>query len=213
MRLHELLEDISRRGFIGGAAAALAGAGQTDVAQAARPPNTFVSHDYPRKRYVPNSQLIQGWRADEKAGRGIETQPTNFDRVWVTEILASVARARQAKLIAPISAEEFLAVLLTEGRSDFGFDGKADTQPWKQGQNPWIKFREMVKAAGVKNDSWANFITLMRAKQNKAQKQGTIFYQAWQGSPRFNRRFQLNLAAAKHPKNAELLKLFKQYLP
>lgn len=228
MRLQELLEDINRRGFIGGTAATLglgaADAGAANTAQANKPipptknqppPGHWAMQAYPQSYYVPISDRIEGWRANEKTGQGIETMPAYFHLPWIRSALSAYSRGYPIlvekfpgllKHTKKLTAEEFLALMLTEGRSDFGYNEETDTH------GVWGRMFEALKPLNL-NPAWAGFVVHIAATKVRMERLNQSFYNAWQGSPRFNARYDLNLTAARHPKNAALLKLFKQYVP
>jgi hypothetical protein len=122
----------------------------------------------------------------------------------MNKMLEAYRKGVELRLIDPVSPEELTALLLTEGRSDFGFNQADVVNQPKVGA---------VAATAMKaglEDVYANFVAGIYEKQQKAKRMGIPFYQAWQGGKRHLERFNKNLAAVADPKNDALVAQIKQ---
>lgn len=219
MKIREILsDDISRRNLLKGVVSSIglgaAGAQASDPKKTVKstpPPEHWTMIAYPKSYYVPLSEKIEGWRANEKTGEGVESIPAPFYKPWIERGLTAYVIGKKAGVVKPISAQEFLALLLTEGRSDFGFNEEVDLfGKWGQMKQNLLA---IVKDKGLQiSPSWIDFVVMLSAKQELALKTGIPFYQAWQGSTRFLNRYDLNLKAAQHPKNAAILAFIKNII-
>jgi len=144
----------------------------------------------------------KAFRANEK-GKGLETIATKFNLSQFAGLLKAYRKGVELKLIQPLSPEEITALLLTEGRSDFGFN-QADLSI------PAVKrVADIAMRAGL-IDTDANFVAVIYEKQQTVRRLGIPFYQAWQGGRSHLDRFNKNLAAATNPKNSKLVAQIKQ---
>jgi hypothetical protein len=144
----------------------------------------------------------KAFRANEK-GKGLEPIATKFNLSIFTGLLKAYRKGVELKLIQPLSPEEITALLLTEGRSDFGFNEADLSVPAVR------RVANIAMRAGL-IDTDANFVAVIYEKQQTAQRLGIPFYQAWQGGRTHLDRFNKNLAAATNPKNSQLVAQIKQ---
>ena len=254
----EYLEEIDRRGFLRGlgatAAAAAAPAMAQDVpdwqkkaniALQKGPAQKWPGYDeddgkWPAAKNAPPGSLI-AYRGDVRTGK-LETLPTLIRKETVAQFLNTYKVCRDNKLLPAISPETWAALLLVEGRSDFGYNGpdilkKYTVTPAKQSsianvsytgnQNPindkfgpkmdvnlnMTPIRQGLKKLGISENDWrADFCELLNLKIDTAKRLGIPFYQAWNGGTQFLNRYRAQLQAIKDPKNKPLMDFIRGIL-
>jgi hypothetical protein len=143
------------------------------------------------------------------AAKGVENLAKKFEPRDINFYLESYKWAVQKQLISPITSDQWLMILLTEGRSDFGFN----IGQWMEQRGPAdVKFEEQLKTMGLVNNEQTGFIALVRAKQGIAKHTGKPFYQAWNGGAANLDNYNNQVAAVKDPRNKPLLDLITQAL-
>jgi len=167
--------------------------------------NRPLSHYFnPEREYGPNA--LPGHRG---AAKGVENLAKKFEPRDINFYLEAYQLAVQNQLVSPIPPDQWLMILLTEGRSDFGFN----ITQWKNQRGPAdAKFEEQLKTMGIVNDGQTGFIAMIRAKQNIAKRTGKPFYQAWNGGAAHVGNYNNQVAAVKDPRNKPLLDLITQAL-
>jgi len=158
---------------------------------------------YPNRPQADNA--LQGFRGTPT---GVENTAKKFDPSDINFYMGAYKWARNKRLLDPVSAEEWLMIMLTEGRDDFGFN----IGQWLQQQGPGDKaFAEQLKQMGLTNSSQIGFIGLTKSKQNLI-KQGSYkdFYAAWNGGTANMANFKAQQMAVADPRNKPILDLIKQ---
>jgi len=155
-----------------------------------------------------NAGLIKGYRGDPKYPQGIETVPTVFDPEKLKFYMQAYKQGVALKLITPIPAEQWVMILLVEGRSDFGFNDVSfdvDMSP---------QDRKLVDQLADKYPNLDHrqiaFIVMLRSKQQAQARTGKPFYQIWNGSTIYVSRFNNQVAAVQNPKNKPLVQAVQQ---
>ena len=154
---------------------------------------------YPNRPAADNS--LDGFRGTAK---GVENTAKKFDPADLQFYLGSFKWARDKRLVDPITPDQWLMILLTEGRDDFGFnDGQ-----WAQQAGPADKqFEASLEKMGIANRTQRGFIALIRSKQSIVKRTGIPFYQAWNGGGANLGNYNAQVAAVKDPRNKPLLDL------
>lgn len=252
------LEEIDRRGFLrgmGAAAATAAGPGmaqtipdwqkKANIALQKGPAQKWPGYDeddgkWPAAKNAPAGSLI-AYRGDTRTGK-LETLPTLIRKETVAQFLNAYKLCRDNKLLPSISPETWAALLLVEGRSDFGYNGpdilkKYSVTPAKQSNltnvsytsnqnNVSDKFgpkmdvninmtpiRQGLKKLGISENDWrTDFCELLSLKIDTAKRLGIPFYQAWNGGTQFLNRYRLQMQAIKDPKNKPLMDFIRGIL-
>jgi len=167
----------------------------------------------PKSRfYWPNRPLpddaVGGYRGDGRTGR-VENLAKQFDPSDVKFYLTAVKWAVTRRYLDPMPPEQWLMILLTEGRDDFGFNiGQWNSQ---KGQ-AWVKFEEQLKQAGLSNSAQIGFVALTKSKMDLVKRSGISFYQAWNGGGANLANYNAQVAAVKDPRNKPLLDVIAQAL-
>lgn len=256
--VEDSLEEIDRRGFLrgmGAAAATAAGPGmaqtipdwqkKANIALQKGPAQKWPGYDeddgkWPAAKNAPAGSLI-AYRGDTRTGK-LETLPTLIRKETVAQFLNAYKLCRDNKLLPSISPETWAALLLVEGRSDFGYNGpdilkKYSVTPTKQSNltnvsytanqnNENDKFgpkmdvnlnmtpiRQGLKKLGISENDWrADFCELLSLKIDTARRLGIPFYQAWNGGTQFLNRYRLQMQAIKDPKNKPLMDFIRGIL-
>jgi len=162
----------------------------------------------PKSRFFyPNRPLpadaIGGYRGDARSG-GVENIAKNFDPGDLRFYLGAIKWAQSNRLIDPISPEQWLMILLTEGRDDFGFN----SDQWDKQKGPGaVKFEEQLKKLGMTNPIRIGFTAITKAKQDLVKRTGMSFYQAWNGGAANLANFAAQAKAVKDPRNKPILDL------
>jgi len=154
---------------------------------------------YPNRPQADNA--LQGFRGTPT---GVENTAKKFDPSDINFYMTAYKWARNKRLLDPITAEEWMMILLTEGRDDFGFN----MGQWQTQQGPQDKaFAEQLKKMGLTNSIQIGFIGLVKSKQDAVKRTGINFYQAWNGGAANLANYKAQGMAVKDPRNKPLLDL------
>lgn len=256
--VEDSLEEIDRRGFLrgmGAAAATAAGPGmaqtipdwqkKANIALQKGPAQKWPGYDeddgkWPAAKNAPAGSLI-AYRGDTRTGK-LETLPTLIRKETVAQFLNAYKLCRDNKLLPSISPETWAALLLVEGRSDFGYNGpdilkKYSVTPAKQSNLTNVSYtanqnnvndkfgpkmdvnlnmtpiRQGLKKLGISENDWrADFCELLSLKIDTARRLGIPFYQAWNGGTQFLNRYRLQMQAIKDPKNKPFMDFIRGIL-
>jgi len=172
--------------------------------------NEFAS---PKSRYYwPNRPMpddaVAGYRGDGRTGK-VENLAKKFDPSDLRFYMSAVKWAVSRRYLDPMPAEQWLMILLTEGRDDFGFN----IGQWNEQKGPaWAKFEEKLKQSGLSNRAQIGFVALTKSKMDSVKRLGISFYQAWNGASAHMANYNAQAAAVKDPRNKPLLDLITQAL-
>ena len=183
----------------------------------APPPNSpwLQQYLYQKEMYQRQPQnYIYGHRLDPKKG-DVESLPKYFKKEdfehYLTPYKASLKHGNHK-----LDPEDLAAMLLQEGRYDFGFNKfDYDTAPSSAKQ-----IYDTLKKEGY-TDRQAGFAALINEKKLVADRTGMPFYRAWNGAGRTKagrtgKQYAQEVEATKrllsHEKNKELLKYFRERL-
>ena len=167
----------------------------------------------PKSRfYFPNRPLpadaAGGHRGDGRTG-SVENVAKKFDPSDLRFYMGAVKWAVSRRFLEPMTAEQWLMILLTEGRDDFGFNiGQWNSQKSKAD----AQFQEKLKSAGLSNDFQAGFVALTKSKMDVVKRTGINFYQAWNGGSTNMANYNAQAKAVKDPRNKPLLDIIAQAL-
>ena len=150
---------------------------------------------------------LQVWRGDARTGN-IETLPLSFNpNAQMTKMLSAYKWARDRKLLPVIPPETWAALAMVEGRDDFGYNGLVlDNRPQQQ------KFLDRVMQAGMTDYLSKYWIAFLHEKLATAERLSMPFYRVWNGSSKYQARFDAQAKALQHPKNEPFLNWFKEQL-
>jgi hypothetical protein len=160
--------------------------------------------------YTP-PEFIKAYRADPKhkygGKEGLETLPTHYDKQNIVEYVRAM-RAGEKHGVPQLPPEYLTNLLLTEGRSDFGFN----EMNWK---NPKAaKISTALATSGQHEDDASDFAGAIYDKMKTAMRIGKPFSTVWNGTGiskagktgnDYSKRFTDTFAATMHPQNADLL--------
>jgi len=172
---------------------------------------------------IPNElpKVVQFYRADPtgKYGgkEGLETIPKKFEEDRLDDPatmyrFARVAGAAQKYGYPTMSPEEIVAFALKEGRADIGYN--AMTPRNKQELN----FDKKLDAAHDILPIDKNFLGMLRAKKDVANRKGITFAEAWNGTgindqgqsgKDYSQNWEAHRTAAEHPKNKEFMNFIR----
>ena len=153
---------------------------------------------------------VKGYRSDPKGRHGgkegIETMPTNLDKTTIEHYVKAM-RAGEKYGVPQLPPEYLTNMLLTEGRSDFGFNELNKNNP---------KATEIAKKiSDLGNDRiTANFAAALYDKMEAAKRLNKPFSTLWNGTGvneygstgnDYTSRFTSTFPATMHPQNQELL--------
>jgi hypothetical protein len=167
----------------------------------------------PKSRfYWPNRPLpddaVAGYRGDGRTGK-VENLAKKFDPTDLRFYMGAIKWAVSKRYMDPMPPEQWLMILLTEGRDDFGFN----IGQWNSQKGPaWAKFEEQLKQAGLSNRAQIGFVALTKSKMDTVKRLGISFYQAWNGGSDHMANYNAQAAAVKDPRNKPLLDLITQAL-
>jgi len=176
---------------------------QAELKKALATANEFAA---PKSRfYWPNRPLpddaIGGYKGDGSTGR-VENVAKKFDPSDLKFYMSAIKWAVQHRFLDPMPPEQWLMILLTEGRDDFGFNiGQWNSQKSKT----YADLEERLKAAGMTNSYQIGFVALTKSKMDKVKGNGMSFYQAWNGGAANLANYNAQAAAIKDPRNKPLL--------
>jgi len=124
--------------------------------------------------------------------------------------------------VVQLPPEQLAGMILQEGRPDLGnnIGGKRAKKPeyYDPDSKSQAEMFDTLKASGLHSHT-ASWLTKATAKQQIADRLKMPFAVAWNGSgtnaygqsgAEYAQKLQRNIAAAQHPKNAQLLNLVKQ---
>jgi len=160
----------------------------------------------PKSRYYwPNRPMpadaVGGYRGDGRTGR-VENLAKLFDPSDLRFYMGAVKWAVTRRYLDPMSPEQWLMILLTEGRDDFGFN----IGQWNEQKGPaWAKYEAQLKQAGLSNTAQIGFVALTKSKMDLVKRSGISFYQAWNGGGANMANYNAQAAAVKDPRNKPLL--------
>jgi hypothetical protein len=181
-----------------------------DLKRALADSNEFAT---PKSRfYWPNRPLpdnaVAGYRGDGRTGK-VENLAKKFDPTDLKFYMGAIKWAVSRRYMDPMPPEQWLMILLTEGRDDFGFN----IGQWDKQKGPgWAKFEEQLKQAGLSNPAQIGFVALTKSKMDAVKRLGISFYQAWNGGSDHMANYNAQAAAVKDPRNKPLLDLITQAL-
>jgi hypothetical protein len=183
---------------------------QRQLQKALQDSNEFSA---PKSRFFyPNrpqpDDAASGFRGDGRTGK-VENTAKKFDPSDLRFYMGAVKWAVSRRFIDPIPADQWLMILLTEGRDDFGFNiGQWNEQKSK----PYADLEERLKTAGMSNGYQRGFVAIVKSKQDTVKRTGINFYQAWNGGAANLANYNIQAAAVKDPRNKPLLDIIAQAL-
>jgi hypothetical protein len=160
----------------------------------------------PKSRFFyPNRPLpanaVGGYRGDGRTGK-VENLAKQFDPNDLRFYMSAVKWAVSRRYLDPMPPEQWLMILLTEGRDDFGFN----IGQWDRQKGPaWAKYEEQLKQAGLSNNAQIGFVALTKSKMDLVKRTGISFYQAWNGGGANLANYNAQATAVKDPRNKPLL--------
>jgi hypothetical protein len=147
------------------------------------------------------ANAVGGYRGDGRTGK-VENLAKPFDPSDLRFYMGAVKWAVTRRYLDPMSPEQWLMILLTEGRDDFGFN----IGQWNSQKGPaWAKFEEQLKQAGLSNTAQIGFVALTKSKMDLVKRSGISFYQAWNGGGANMANYNAQATAVKDPRNKPLL--------
>lgn len=163
----------------------------------------------PAKRIIP--QVVRGFRYDAKRN-GLETLPKTFVAAPLVSNLQALRQAIEENIPGARDLDnEFLAaMLLKEGREDFGTDMYNTNDP----QSVAI-YERYSKKYGPES---AMFVAAVRDHALRAKRKGIPFSESWMPGSRYEtakeyaRSKEQFRKAVRDPKNAELLEFIRSNL-
>jgi hypothetical protein len=160
----------------------------------------------PKSRFFwPNRPMpanaVGGYRGDGRTGK-VENLAKQFDPTDLKFYMSAVKWAVSRRYMDPMPPDQWLMILLTEGRDDFGFN----LGQWDRQKGPaWAKFEEQLKQAGLVNRAQIGFVALTKSKMDLVKRSGISFYQAWNGGAANLANYNAQATAVKDPRNKPLL--------
>lgn len=154
---------------------------------------------YPNRPEATDS--LQGFRGTAK---GVENTAKKFDPADIRFYMSAYKLGVSRRILDPISSSEWLMILLTEGRDDFGFNEGQWRSQMGAGER---QFDAQMEQMGITNPTQRSFIGLIRSKQALVKRTGISFYQAWNGGAANLGNYNAQAAAVKDPRNKPLLDL------
>lgn len=154
------------------------------------------------------ANAVGGYRGDGRTGK-VENLAKQFDPADLRFYMGAVKWAVARRYLDPMSPEQWLMILLTEGRDDFGFN----IGQWDKQKGPaWAKYEEQLRQAGLSNNAQIGFVAITKSKMDLVKRSGMSFYQAWNGGGANMANYNAQAAAVKDPRNKPLLDLITQAL-
>lgn len=172
-------------------------------------------YNYQKEQYQnrPNDFLF-GYRYDKKSD-GLETVPTFFEKKQFEPFLDAYKASRKHGNIE-ISPDDFAAIMLQEGRYDFGFNKyDYDTSPSSS-----KSIYDKLKKEGY-SDRAAGFAALLNEKHQVAKRLGIPMPMAWNGTGmskagqtgrEYARKVQKTKEILNHEKNSTIRDYFRKAL-
>lgn len=160
----------------------------------------------PERRIVP--QVVRGFRYDAKR-KGLETLPLSFAAPKLSNNLQALRRAIEENVpgARDLDPEFLTAMLLKEGREDFGTDMYNTNDPQSV-----ALFERFSKDFGPEP---AMFVAAIRDHSLRAKRKGIPFSQSWMPGSRYETAEQYAKSkeqfrqAVRDPKNAELYEFIR----
>jgi hypothetical protein len=158
---------------------------------------------------------VQGYRADPTGRFGgkdrMETQPTTYNREIVDAYIKAM-RAGEPLGVPQLTQDQLMQMLLTEGRSDFGFNMLNENN--KKAMHKAEVLNEMGHSKLA-----SDFAAALYDKQQMANRLNRPLQEVWNGLGRssagrtgaqHNQRFNEFGYAVDNPKNAELMNVVNE---
>ena len=153
---------------------------------------------------------VKGYRADPKGRHGgkegIETMPTTLDKTTIEEYVKAM-RAGEKHGVPQLPPEFLTNMLLTEGRSDFGFNAL------NENNRKAAEIARNLRKSGHEGAP-SNFAAALYDKMEAAKRLNKPFSTLWNGTGvnqygstgnDYTNRFTSTFPATMHPQNQELL--------
>ena len=191
---------------------------QNTPANASKTPSTAISqpqtwqdkYNEEKRLYEANPDAyLVGYRLDPKKGQP-ETLPKYFKKDMFEHYLDAYAKSKKYGNV-DIAPESLAAILLQEGRYDFGFNKFDYNTAPKQAKQV---YDQMVKDGFTPRQ--AGFAALINEKKVVAERTGMPFYRAWNGAGRTKagktgKQYAKEVEATKKLLQHEKNKQFYQY--